>query len=45
MKEKHTAIVLAAGSGKRMHSQVQSGTEAVYGSVWKTSFVLCTQTI
>lgn len=23
MKEKHTAIVLAAGSGKRMHSQVQ----------------------
>ncbi len=42
MKEKHTAIVLAAGSGKK---NAQSGTEAVYGSVWKTSFVLCTQTI
>ena len=31
MKEKHTAIVLAAGSGKRMHSQVQKQYMDLFG--------------
>ena len=41
-ERKHTAIV--SGSRERQKN-AQSGTEAVYGSVWKTSFVLRTQTI